>query len=557
MLIVESAVTLKPFLVLLFFASIVLGADRPYGRASAGRSASVARNGMVATSEPQAAQAGLEILRAGGNAFDAAVATAAALAVVEPMMTGPGGDLFVLAWVAETEELVGLNASGFSPAAVGPEFFAQRKLDKIPPNGPFTVTVPGAVHGWATLVEKHGSMPLADLLAPAIRYAEEGFPVSPIVAGEWAANGPQFSGGKEFNRVYLGGKSQAPGFGDVFRNPDLAKTLRQIAEGGPEAFYEGDFARRAAEYFKTRDWPVTAEDFAHQHSDWVEPISTDYKGYQVYELPPNGQGMAALEILNLVEPYDLRAMGHNSTPYLHTLIEATRLAFADLDAWLADPERSELPTETLISKAYADERRKLISPDKAAEEATTGVPPDGDTVYLTVVDKDRNAVSFINSISGAFGSGEVVPGTGVILHNRGAGFTLEAGHPNRIAGRKRPYHTIIPAMVMKDDKPWLSFGVMGGGMQPQGHVQVLLNMLEFGMDPQEAGEAARYRVMGDEVALESGVGATVAQELILKGHKPIWAKASFGGYQAIRIDWERGVLIGGSDPRKDGAAVGW
>ena len=408
---------------------------------------------MVATSEPQAAQAGLEILRAGGNAFDAAVATAAALAVVEPMMTGPGGDLFVLAWDAKTEKLIGLNASGFSPAGVDAEFFKKRKLDEVPTSGPFTVTVPGAVHGWATLVDKYGSMELADVLAPAIRYADEGFPVSPIIAGEWAANGPQFAENEEFNRVFLQGKGEAPAFGDVFRNPDLAKTLRQIAEGGHEAFYKGEFARRMVEHLRKLDWPVTAEDLAFQHSDWVEPISTDYKGYQVYELPPNGQGLAALEILNLVEPFDLRTMGHNSTPYLHTLIEATRLAFADLDAWLADPERADLPTATLISKAYADKRRKLIDPNRAAEEPTTGVPPDGDTVYLTVVDKDRNAVSFINSISWQFGSGEVVPGTGVILHNRGAGFTLEEGHPNQIAGRKRPYHTIIPAMVMKTASP--------------------------------------------------------------------------------------------------------
>ncbi len=549
--------TLKPLLALLCFAAVAVGADRPYGRASAGRSPVVARNGMVATSEPQAAQAGLEILRAGGNAFDAAVATAATLAVVEPMMTGPGGDLFVLAYVAKTGELVGLNASGFSPKAVNAQFFNKRELEKVPSTGPFSVTIPGAVDGWATLIEKYGSMPLAEVLAPAIRYAEEGFPVSQIISGEWRANGPKFAAVKEFNRVYLQGRGEGPKFGDVFRNPDMAKTLRQIAAGGSAAFYKGEFARKMAEHFQSLDWPVTTDDLAYQHSDWVKPISTDYKGYEVYELPPNGQGMAALEILNLVEPFDLKGMGHNSTQYLHTMIEATRLAFADLGAWLADPEQSELPTSTLISKAYADERRKLIDPKKAAEEPTTGIPPDSDTVYLTVVDRDRNAVSFINSLSGQFGSGEVVPGTGVVLQNRGAMFSLEQGHPNRIAGRKRPYHTIIPAMVMKDDKPWLSFGVMGGGMQPQGHAQVLLNMLEFGMNPQEAGAAARYRVMGDEVALESGIGPTVAQQLVLMGHKPVWKQAAFGGYQAIRIDWERGILIGGSDPRKDGAAVGW
>lgn len=536
---------------------LVLGADRPHGQAGSGRSAVLARNGMVATSQPLAAQAGLDILKQGGNAFDAAVATAAVLAVVEPMMTGPGGDLFVLAHVAETDELVGLNASGFSPAAVGPEFFAKRELEGIPTTGPFSVSVPGAVDGWATLLEAHGTMTLAEVLAPAIRYAEEGFPVSEIIAGDWKAGAERFAEADEFNRVYLKGRGEAYGHGEVFENPDLAKTFRQIGEGGRDAFYRGEFARSMVKALNEQGWPVTLEDLDYQHSDWVKPISTTYKGYELFELPPNGQGIAALEMLNILEGFDLQAMGHNSTDYLHTLIEAKKLAFADLDSWLADPEKSDLPVGKWISKDYGAKQRGRIHKKKAAKSVETGMPVEGDTVYLTVVDKNRNAVSFINSIFHGFGSGEVAPGTGVILQNRGALFTLEDNHPNRLEGRMRPYHTIIPAMVMKDGKPWMSFGVMGGDMQPQGHVQILLNMLEFGMNVQDAGEAPRFRHFAEGVSLESGVDPTVVQELTRRGHKVIWAPGGFGGYQAIRIDWENGVLIGGTDPRKDGLVAGW
>ncbi len=523
-----------------------------------GRSACLARNGMVASSQPLAVEAGLDALKKGGNAFDAAVTTAAMLAVVEPMMTGPGGDLFVLAHVAETGERVGLNASGFSPRAASPEFFAERNLDAVPEHGPFSVTIPGAVDGWATLLERYGTMSLAEALAPAIRYAEEGFAVTPIIAEGWKAAGEQYAEIPEFNRVYLKGRGEAYGRGEVFANPDLARTFRRIAEGGRDAFYRGEFARRMVEYFEGQGWPVTLDDLAFQHSDWVEPISTTYKGYEVFELPPNGQGMAALEMLNVVEGYDLRRMGHNSAEYLHLLIEAKKLAFADLGAWLADPKKSDLPVSKLISKTYADEQRRRIDPARAAVDVATGVPRDGDTVYLTVVDKDRNAVSFINSLFHGFGSGEVVPGTGVILQNRGSLFTLAAGHPNCIAGRKRPYHTIIPAMVFRDGKPWMSFGVMGGDMQPQGHVQVLLNRIELGMDVQQAGEAARFRHYADGVALEAGVDPAVVRELAGRGHQMLeGSPGGFGGYQAIEIDWESGVLIGGSDPRKDGLAAGY
>ncbi|MEX2301877.1 MAG: gamma-glutamyltransferase [Bryobacterales bacterium] len=548
----------------LFFAAALFSADRPAGRAESGRSAVLARNGMVATSQPLAAQAGLRILQQGGNAIDAAVATAAALAVVEPMMTGLGGDVFAMVYTSKGE-LAGLNASGFSPAAADIDFFQQRNLDRVPVRGAFSVSIPGAVDGWAALLEKYGTMSFAEVLAPAIEYAENGFPVSEIIAADWGSydNAALFND-KEFARAYYK-NGKAPAHGDVFVNKPLAETLRKIAAGGRDAFYKGEIARRTVERLNKLDWPVTMEDMAYQHSDWVEPISTTYRGNKIYELPPNGQGMAALEMLNIIEGDDVRSLGHNSADYLHLLIEAKRLAFADLDAWLADPERARLPVEKIISKEYGREQRKRIDAKRAAGEVKSGIDQrvefltrNGDTVYLTVADKDRNVVSFINSIFWQFGSGVVVPDTGILLQNRGALFSLDPGHPNRLAGRKRPYQTIIPAMAFRDNKPWLSFGVMGGDMQPQGHVQVLLNMIEFGMNVQDAGEAARFRHSPvDGVALESGIDATTITDLSRRGHSIGWRPGIFGGYQAIQIDWDRGVLIGGSDPRKDGGVAGW
>ncbi len=560
----------KLILATLAVAAILAGADRPFGRAQSGRSAVLARNGMVATSQPLAAQAGLRILQKGGNAIDAAVATAATLAVVEPMMTGPGGDLFVLVYIAKEDKLVGLNASGFSPAAADSDFFKERNLEAVPVKGPFAVTVPGAVDGWATLLDAYGTMTMAEVLEPAIDYAENGFAISEIIAGTWnvplsADSIPQ---GEtvvdDFVRsYYVNGKR--PEQGEVFVNKALAATFRQIAQDGRDAFYKGEIARKTVDYLNKLGWPITMDDMAYQHSDWVEPISTTYKGHRVFELPPNGQGMAALEMLNIVDGVDLKSLGHNSAAYLHLLIEAKKLAFADLDAWLADPEKTDLPTSTIISKDYGKKQRGRIDLTKAADGVASGINPSvdrfkgtGDTVYLTTADKDRNVVSFINSLFHAFGSGVVVPGTGLVLQNRGALFSLNPDHPNRIEGRKRPYHTIIPGMAFKDGKPWLSFGVMGGAMQPQGHVQVLLNMIEFGMNVQDAGELARFRhTEGLEVALESGVSRETADELTRMGHQVNLSGGGFGGYQAIEIDWKRGVLIGGTDPRKDGQVAGW
>ena len=547
--------------VAILFSIVCMAGVRPIP--NAGRSAVVARNGMVAASQPLASQVGLRILQQGGNAIDAAVATAATLALVAPMMTGPAGDMFALVYIAETGELTGLNGSGYSPKAADIDFFKRRGLSEIPADGAFSVTVPGAVDGWVTLLERYGTMSLEQVLAPAIEYAEEGFPVSEIFAANWASAGSSHEDDPEFVRAYyIDGKP--PSHGDVFVNEPLAWTYRQIARGGRDAFYEGEIARRIVDRLNGLGWPMTMEDLAFQRSDWVAPISTMYKGYRVYELPPNGQGMAALEMLNILEGYDLKDYGHNSAEYLHLFAEAKKLAFADLGAWLADPERAELPISRIISKDYARDQRKRIDPARAASEVSTGISGPfrwldgkGDTVYFTVVDKDRNVVSFINSIYLAFGSGIVVPDTGLLLQNRGALFSLDAEHPNRIEGRKRPYHTIIPAMAFKDGKPWLSFGVMGGDLQPQGHVQVLLNMIEFGMNVQEAGEAPRASHSGGSgVALEDGIDPQVAEDLRKRGHS-VGRSGPMGGYQAIEIDWERGILMGGTDPRKDGAVAAW
>jgi len=548
----------------LALSAVVVGADRPAGQADAGRSAVLARNGMVATSQPLAAQAGLRVLQQGGNAIDAAVATAATLAVVEPMMTGPGGDMFALVYLAKEDRLVGLNGSGFSPEKVDLDFFKSRDLEQVPTNGPFSVSVPGAVDGWATLLDAHGTMSLAEVLKAPIEYAEKGFPVSEIIAANWATRQDSLGERKDFSDAYLPG-GKAPRHGDVFKNPGLAWTYRQLSEGGRDAFYKGEIARRMVEHLNKEGWPVSMADLAYQHSDWVEPIGTSYKGYTLYELPPNGQGMAALEMLNILEGFDLRSLGHNSAAYLHLLLEAKKLAFADLDAWLADPERAELPVPAIISKAYADEQRKRIRRDKAASKVESGISAahqklvsEGDTVYLTVVDRDRNMVSFINSLFHGFGSGVTVPETGIVLQNRGALFSLDPDHQNRIEPRKRPYHTIIPAMAYKDGKPWMSFGVMGGDLQPQGHVQIMLNRIEFGMNIQDAGEAARIKHNPSAgVAVESGINATAVTELDRLGHDIVRTPGVFGGYQAIEVDWDKGVLIGGTDPRKDGLVAAW
>ena len=531
--------------------------DRPAPGAELGRSPVLATRGMVATSQPLAAAAGLRVLQDGGNAIDAAIATAAVLNVVEPMMCGIGGDLFALVYENESQKLYGLNATGRAGSKSSAQWMRDEGYESMPSSGIYAVTVPGAVDGWEQLLARFGTRSLAELLEPAIHYAEHGFPVSEIIATDWQGLEGKLSRHPEAAANYLI-DGRAPRHGELFKSPDLAQTFRQLADEGPQAFYRGSIAHKIADFVDSEGGFVTYEDMANHHSEWVEPISTTYKDVTLYQIPPNSQGYVALEMLNILEAFDLKSLGHNSAEYLHLLIEAKKLAFADRDAYLADPSQADVPLEKLISKEYAAERRKLIDRARAASEVAPADIDPTETVYLTVVDADRNVVSLIYSVYGGFGSGLVVPGTGITLQNRGTGYSLQPGHPNELAPGKRALHTNMPGMVFKDKKPWLSYGVMGGDMQPQGHTQVLLNMLEFGMNVQEAGEAPRFRHFSDRnVAFESGFDIDVLQQLIRKGHRPMTRMGSYGGYQAIMIDWEQSVLMGGSDVRKDGAAMGY
>ncbi len=559
--------------VLLFLATMApetqLPGDRPAANPRSTRSVVMARNGLIATSQPLASAAGLRVLQQGGNAIDAAVTAAAVLSVVEPTMNGVGGDLFAIVYDAKTKTVRGLNASGRAPAAATIDEFRRRKLDDIPYRGVLSLSVPGVVDGWHELLSKHGTLTLARALEPAIGYARDGFAVSEIIAHQWKAQEKTLAQDPAAAATFLPG-GHAPATGDVFRNPNLAKTLDTIARGGRDAFYKGPIAEAIGADIKKRNGLLALSDLASQRADWLAPISTTYRGYQVLELPPNTQGIVALEMLNILEGFNVKALGHNSAAYLHLLVEAKRIAFADRAAWLGD--LSSVPPaaiEKMLSKDYASERRREIDPNRAAKDysaltlpaSTPGrVPPaeaKGDTIYLTAADRDGNVVSLIQSIYEAFGSGIVAGDTGIALHNRGSLFSLQPGHPNALAPGKRPFHTLVPAMVMKDNRPWLSFGVMGGDMQPQGHVQVLLNLIDFGMNVQEAGEAARFRHSGAGLALESLISAEARAGLESRGHRLITGFDMFGGFQGILIDPRTGVLLGGSDPRKDGQAVGY
>jgi gamma-glutamyltranspeptidase / glutathione hydrolase len=529
--------------------------DKPASTGGKTRSAVRAMNGMVATSQPLASAAGLRILQEGGNAIDAAVAAAAVLCVVEPMMVSPGGDLFAIVWDAKRKELKGINASGRSPQAISIDALKQRGIERMPSEGIHTVTVPGAVDGWAKLLERYGTMKLARVLQPAIEYAERGFPVTDVIASDWQA-GLSHKNEPDFAASFLpGGKQPAPG--EIFVNKNLAATLKTIAAQGPDAFYRGEIASRIVKFAQAKGGFHTMQDFANQTAIWVDPINVNYRGYTVYEMPPNGQGLAALEMLNILEGFELAKLGHNSAEYLHLLVEAKKQAFIDRARHIADPAFYQAPLDKLLSKDYAAEMRKRIDAGRVSDPPATEPRGGDDTVYLTVVDKDRNVVSFIQSIFSAFGSGLVAGDTGIVLHNRGAGFSFDPQSPNKLEGGKRPFHTIIPAMVFKEGKPWLTFGVMGGDMQAQGHVQVLLNIIEFGMDVQRAGEQPRFRHFDSGLALESAIGADVRKDLEARGHKMTISPGGFGGYQAIMIDPKTGALFGGSDPRKDGCAIGW
>lgn len=527
-----------------------------------GRSIVRAQHGMVASSQPLASQAGLDVLKRGGNAVDAAIAMAAVLNVTEPMMTGIGGDAFALVYWAKTKELKGLNASGRAPRALSLDYFAKKKRTRMPEFGMESITVPGAFDGWETLLDKYGTMKLAELLAPAIDYAEHGFPVMEKAAEDWEAEVNKLRQTPAASANYLV-DGRAPRAGEIFRQANLARTFRTLTRGGRKAFYEGEIAEQIADYCQKNGGFISRADLAAQKSEWVEPISTDYRGYTVYELPPNGQGLTALLALNILEGFDLKVLSAERDRYYHTLIEATKLAFADRSRYIADPAFAKVPVTQLLSKEYAAGRRALIDPNKALDSPAPGeINVGSDTTYLSVIDKDGNAVSFINSLFDAFGSGIVAGDTGIVLQNRGSGFSLDPSHPNHLEPGKRPFHTLIPALVFKGDKLFLSFGVMGGAIQPQGHVQVLVNIIDLGMELQQAIDAPRFRyTSGRSVLLEDEIPANIIQSLLEKGHlrgsPPGVLRSSMGGGQAIMIDPLSGTLLGASDPRKDGCALGY
>lgn len=527
------------------------------------RSVVMSQRGMVATSQPLAAQAGLRMLLAGGHAADAAVAAAAVLNVVEPMSTGIGGDVFALVYDAATRQVRALNGSGRAPHALTLQAFAERGLHEVPLNGMLPVTVPGTVDAWAMLLDAYGRLPLDQVLAPAIAYAAQGFPVSEVIAQAWKVLEPKLRAHPDAARTYLCDGQRAPRPGEVFRQPHLARTLQVIAAGGRDAFYHGAIAEAIAQTARQEGGFLSIEDMQAHYSTWETPISVRYRDATVYECPPNGQGLAALLALNVLDGFDMTTHTPGSPAALHLTIEALRLAFADAATYIADPAMADIPIEQLLAPDYGAARRQQLQGNQALAHVSSGRIPIGeDTVYLTVVDEEGNAVSFINSLYYGFGSGIVVGDTGICLQNRGACFVLDPAHRNCLAPGKRPYHTIIPCMVLRNDRLWSSFGVMGGFMQPQGHVQMLINMLDFGMNPQEALDAPRFELLDpyhgpSAVALENGFDPTVATTLAHMGHKLGQVRPfGFGGGQIIIVD-EQGVRHGGSDPRKDGCVVAY
>ncbi len=548
----------------------VAAQDRITGRPFSTRSEVIAKHGMAATSQPLATQVAIDILKKGGNAVDAAIAANATLGLMEPTGNGIGGDLFAIVWFAKEQKLYGLNASGRSPKNLTLEALKKRIGDgkKIPALGPLPVSVPGCVDGWCELHDKFGELTMEQVLQPAIEYCHEGFPVSELIAYYWNRSRflARYPG---FAETFLP-NGRAPRKGEIFKNPMLGQTLQKIAKAGRRAFYEGEVAKTIANFMKQNGGFLSYEDLATHRSEWVEPVSTNYRGFDLWELPPNGQGIAALQILNLLEPIDLKAAGFGSVTHIHQFIEAKKLAFEDRAKFYADPEFHSIPVAQLISKSYANQRRTLIG-QTAGLSYDAGNPAleHGDTIYLTVADKDRNMVSLIQSNYRGMGSGMCPPGLGFCLQDRGELFDLREGQFNTYAPGKRPFHTIIPAFVTRDGKPFMSFGVMGGATQPQGHVQILLNMIDFGMNLQEAGDAPRILHSGSSqptgetmsnggtVALEAGFKSDVVDELVRRGHQMKYAKGAFGGYQGIMYDAKNDVYFGASESRKDGMAAGY
>jgi gamma-glutamyltranspeptidase / glutathione hydrolase len=549
-----------------------LSADRVTGEGFATRSEVYAPHAMAATSHPLATQVALDVMKAGGSAVDAAIAANAALGLMEPTGNGIGGDLFAIVWDPKTQKLHGYNGSGRSPKSLTLAEFQRRGLTDIPPHGPLPVTVPGTVDAWFALHERFGKRTMAENLAPAVRYARDGHPVHEVIAWYWDRSVPVLSKWPGFKEQFtIDGR--APRRGETWRNPNLADTLETIGRDGRDAFYKGDIARTIDAYFKANDGFLRFDDLAAHTGEWVEPVGTEYRGYKLWELPPNGQGIAALQILNLLEPYDLKQYGFGSPEHVHLFVEAKKLAFADRARWYADPAFQPAPVAKLISKEYARERGKLISTERAARVVQPGTPrqlDEGDTIYLATADADGMMVSLIQSNYRGMGSGMAPPGLGFIFQDRGEQFVLKEGHPNSFEPGKRPFHTIIPAFVTKAGKPWLSYGVMGGAMQPQGHVQILLNLIDFGMNLQEAGDAPRIQHDGSaepagqnlamrdggEVDLETGYPYATIRELMRMGHSVRFANGPYGGYQAIMVNPEGGY-IGASESRKDGQAAGY
>ncbi len=556
-------------IILIFISGLTLTAqDRVTGHDFATRSEVIARNGMAATSHPLATQAALDILKKGGTAVDAAIAADAVLGVVEPTGSGIGGDIFAIIWSAEKGKLYGLNGSGRSPRSLKLDYFREQGFEFIPSYGPLPVSVPGCVDGWFEMHDIFGKLPISNILQPAISYARDGFPVTEVIAYYLERNTAALKEFPNIKEVYMPG-GKAPSKGEIFRNPLLASTLEKIVKGGRNEFYRGSIARDIDAFMKKNGGFLSYDDLSRHHSEWIEPVSTSYRGYDVWELPPNGQGIAALQMLNILEGYNIAAMGFGSAEYIHVFTEAKKLAFEDRARFYADPTFGDVPVSQLISKKYAAERRKLIDNNRAAKIYDAGKIEAGNTIYLTVADKFGNMVSLIQSNYRGMGSGMCPTGLGFVLQDRGEMFTLQEGHPNVYAPGKRPFHTIIPAFITKNGEPYISFGVMGGDMQPQGHVQIVVNLLDFKMNLQEAGDAPRIYHSGSSeptgqqmtdggiLHLESGIGTEVLQKLMRMGHVIQWNLGGYGGYQAIMWDSKNKVYYGASESRKDGQAAGY
>ncbi len=550
------------------FTLTVVAQDRITGLNFATRSEVIAQNGMACTSQPLATQVALDILKAGGNAIDAAIAANAVLGLMEPTGNGIGGDIFAIVWDAKTKKLYGLNGSGRSPYELKLQYFKENGYTKIPSLGPLSVSVPGCVDGWFELNKRFGKLTMSEILAPAVKYARDGFPVSEVIAYYWQSNARSLQKYPGFAEIFMPG-GKAPAKGEIFKNPYLANTLEKIGKEGRDVFYRGEMAEKMVKYLREQGGFFTMKDFEDHHSDWVEPVSTNYRGYDVWELPPNGQGIATLQMLNILENFDLKSMGFGSPEYMHLFIEAKKLAFEDRAKLYADPDFNKLPIAELISKEYGKKRAELINMNRAAQSYPAGFPESPNTIYLTTADKEGNMVSLIQSNFRGMGSGMTPGQLGFVLQDRGELFTLEEGHFNVYEPHKRPFHTIIPAFITKDGEPYISFGVMGGGMQPQGHTQIVCNLIDFGMNLQEAGDAPRISHEGSSeptgekmtnggvVSLESGFDYETIRELMSKGHYIRFEKGPYGGYQAILYDSKNKVYYGASESRKDGQAAGY